>query len=164
MCAPRRAVSVVAMSTRAAPRGAQQRKQDVLARLHQDMDAWVATSSVAGEPCMVPLSFVFHDDHLLMCTKETSPTAQNVRAGAGATVGVGPTRDVVLIEADAELLGDEDLTLTEGDAFVEKLRGWDPRGEPPWRFIRFRPRSLRAWRESNELSGSLLMRDGSWLV
>lgn len=159
----RPAVNVSPMVTKAEPRDAEQRKQDVLERLAEDEDAWVATASPDGKPHMVPLSFVFHEGSLLMCTKTKSQTAHNVRAGTNATIGVGPTRDVILIVADAELLSDAELTRAEGDAFAAKL-DWDPRGGTDWIFLRFRPRTLRAWREENELAGRLLLRDGAWLV
>lgn len=163
MCPTVTTVNLTLMVTEEAPRSAPQRKQDVLKRLAEDVDAWVATASLDGEPHMVPLCFVFHDGYLLMCTKEDSPTARNVLAGKRAKVAVGLTRDVVLIEADAELVAESDLTQAEGDAFAAKL-GWDPRGDVPWRLLRFRPIALRAWREENELAGRLLMRDGAWLV
>jgi hypothetical protein len=41
---------------------------------------------------------------------------------------------------------------------------WNPRREAePYVFILLRPRRVQAWREANELSGKLLMRDGEWL-
>lgn len=148
----------------APPRGAEQRKRDALERLERDHDAWVATASPDGVPRMVPLCFVYHDGALVMCTRASNPTARNLRDGGPATVGVGLTRDVVLIEADAECVGSDELSSAEGDAFAAKL-DWDPRGQRAWVFLRFRPRTLRAWREENEFKeGRELMRDGVWLV
>ncbi|MBB1245718.1 pyridoxamine 5'-phosphate oxidase family protein [Streptomyces durbertensis] len=143
------------------PRTGEQRRADVLTRLEEDVDAWVATASPEGEQYMVPLSFVFHDGGLVMCTRRTSRTARNIRAGSGATIALGHTRDVVLIEAKAEQLAPDGLAPRAGDAFAAKV-GWDPRGDEEYVFLRFLPRTLRAWREENELKGSVLMRDGVW--
>ena len=42
--------------------------------------------------------------------------------------------------------------------------GFDARMEPvDYVYLRVTPIEIRAWREANELSGRLLMRDGVWL-
>lgn len=81
-----------------------------------------------------------------------------MRAGV-ARVGVGPTRDVVL--ADGRVTeGVDDAT---ADAHTEHT-GFDARTEPgDYVYLRVTPTEIRAWREANELSGRLLMRDGVWL-
>ncbi|MBU7599035.1 pyridoxamine 5'-phosphate oxidase family protein [Streptomyces sp. P38-E01] len=145
------------------PREASERKQDTLRRLDQDTDAWVATASPQGAPCMVPLSFVHHRGVLLMCTRSSTPTARNIGAGSAATIAVGPTRDVVLIKAEAELVPSTEMGGEVGDAFAAKLN-WDPRDRPAWTFLRFTPHTLLAWREENELAERLLLSDGDWLV
>jgi hypothetical protein len=62
-----------------------------------------------------------------------------------------------------------DGRVTEGvddataDAHAEHT-GFDPRTEPgDYVYLRVTPTEIRAWREANELSGRLLMRDGVWL-
>ncbi|MEV6399286.1 pyridoxamine 5'-phosphate oxidase family protein [Streptomyces sp. NPDC051907] len=144
-------------------RSPEQRKQDVLARLEKDEDVWVATASSDGEPCLVPLSFVWDQGTLLMCTRRVNPTALNLSPRGRAVVTAGHTRDVVLIHGDAELVEGSDLAKESADAFTAKL-GWDPRDRRPWVYIRITPRTLKAWREENELADRALMRDGAWLV
>lgn len=144
------------------PRSGEQRKSDTLARLAGDEDAWVSTAGADGVPCMVPLTFVWHDDTLVMTTRTTNPTTVNIAANGLATVALGHTRDVVLIEAAAEVLT-EDEAHDAAAAFVAKTK-WDTRGRAGWCFLRFQPRTIRAWREENELDGRYLMRDGAWLV
>ncbi len=152
------------MTTHKPPaRGGEQRKADVLRRLIEDEDAWVSTASRSGETCLVPLSFLWHDGALVMTTRTTNPTAVNVAETGLATIALGHTRDVVLIEARAEALASDALPTATGDAFATKLN-WDTRGRPRWCFLLFRPRTIRAWREVNELAGRLLMEDGAWLV
>jgi hypothetical protein len=151
------------MTTEKPPaRGGEQRKADVLRRLAEDEDAWVSTAGGDGEPCLVPLTFVWHDETLVMTTRTTNPTAVNIARHGRATVALGHTRDVVLIEAEAEVMGGDEPR-DAGEAFVAKTK-WDPRGRPDWCWLRFRPRTVRAWREANELKGRYLMRDGTWLV
>ncbi|CAM5562121.1 pyridoxamine 5'-phosphate oxidase family protein [Streptomyces atroolivaceus] len=151
------------MTEREPARGPEQRKQDALDRLEKDDDAWVATASAAGVPCLVPLSFVWDGGTLLLATRRTNPTAVNVTPSGQARVTLGHTRDVVLIEGTAEIVEGADLSDESGDAFAAKL-GWDPRGRPAWVYLRITPDTVKAWREENELAGRELMRGSTWLV
>ncbi|TDC72326.1 pyridoxamine 5'-phosphate oxidase family protein [Streptomyces hainanensis] len=152
------------MTTEQAPaRDGRQRKKDVFTYLSADEDAWVSTSGAGGEPCLVPLSFVWHDGALVMSTRSANPTAVNVARDGRAVVALGHTRDVVLIDAEVESVAGDALPAAAGEAFLGKL-GWDPRGRAKWVFLVFRPLAVRAWREVNELPGRRLMRDGVWLV
>ncbi|MFD7612960.1 pyridoxamine 5'-phosphate oxidase family protein [Streptomyces sp. NPDC059828] len=150
------------MTSREPARSRSQRKQDVLNRLDRDEDAWVATASPSGEPCLVPLSFLWDRGTLLVSTRRANPTAINVGRQGRAVVALGHTRDVVHIEADAELVEGRDLAKESADAFAAKL-GWDPRDRTPWVYIRFTPVVVKAWREANEQPDRLLMREGQWL-
>ncbi|GAB2933692.1 pyridoxamine 5'-phosphate oxidase family protein [Streptomyces mayteni] len=152
------------MTTETAPaRDAAQRKKDVLDRLLRDVDAWVSTTGEGGEPCLVPLSFVWHDETLVMTTRAANPTAVNVARDGRAVVALGHTRDVILIDAEAAVVAGDALPAAAGEAFERKLH-WDARGRSTWVFLVFRPRAVRAWREVNELADRQLMRDGVWLV
>jgi general stress protein 26 len=148
-----------------APRTPQQRKQDTVTRLERDVDAWIATTDGHnGVPYLVPLSFLWDGETLLFATPAASPTARNLQATHRARIGVGPTRDVVLIEGTAQALTAADLPDETGDAFAEKT-GFDPRRlTQPYLYFRIRPQRLQAWREANELTGRELMRDGQWLI
>jgi hypothetical protein len=140
-------------------RSLQERRKDTLHRLEHDIDAWVATADPDGTPYLVPLSFLWDGETLLISTAATNPTARNLRAGGRVRLTAGPTRDVVLIEGTAELLdgvGDE-----IGDAFADKT-GFDPRKGRNYLYFRIRPLQIQAWREANELAGRDLMLDGVW--
>ncbi|WP_145763458.1 pyridoxamine 5'-phosphate oxidase family protein [Streptomyces brevispora] len=143
-------------------RSREQRKQDVLDHLEKDKDAWVSTASPDGVPTLVPLSFVWDRGTLLMATRRTNPTAVNVTPAGHARIAVGHTRDVVLVEATAEVIEGADLATESGDAFASKLN-WDLRGRPTWVYLRFTPTAVKAWREENELTGRELMAEGRWL-
>ncbi|MDA0638783.1 pyridoxamine 5'-phosphate oxidase family protein [Nonomuraea sp. MCN248] len=141
-----------------------ERKKDTLARLENDVDAWVATAGPDGAgPCMVPLSFLWEEETLLISTAEAAPTARNLLADDRVRVGVGLTRDVVLIQGTAQALRPRDLPEATGDAFAVKT-GFDPRSlSSPYLYFRIRPVWVRAWREEDELAGRVLMREGRWL-
>jgi hypothetical protein len=148
-----------------APRSAQQRKQDTLARLEQEVDAWVATAdATSGAACLVPLSFLWDGETLLFATPASTPTGRNLLATGAARIGIGPTRDVVLIDGTAATLPASDISDELGDAFAAHT-GFDPRRlTGDYRYFRITPRRVQAWREADELVGRELMRDGSWLV
>jgi hypothetical protein len=146
-----------------APRSRQQRIHDTLQRLAHDVDAWIATASADGAPYMIPLSFLWERDTLLISTPASSPTSRNLLANGKVRVGIGPTRDLILIEGAAVPLEGDDISAALGDAFAEKT-GFDPRElTTPYRYFRIQPLRIQAWREADELVGRDLMRDGDWL-
>jgi hypothetical protein len=147
----------------APPRPLQQRKQDTLARLGRDVDAWVATADRDGNAYLVPLSFLWDGAAFTVTTPEASRTGSNLRSSGRARLAIGPTRDVVLVDGVVEAFTLETVPADLADAFAEKL--WDPREEPArYAYFRITPRRIQAWREENELAGRDLMRDGRWLA
>jgi hypothetical protein len=141
------------------PRSRAQRKADTLQRLERDVDCWVASADGVGRAYLVPLSFYWDGSALVLATPRASRTATNlVRAGV-ARIGLGPTRDVVLVDGSVSE-GVEDAV---ADAHSEHT-GFDARTEPEdYVYLRVTPTEIRAWREANELAGRLLMRSGAWL-
>ena len=122
---------------RPVPRSRAPRKADTLALLRTEVDGWVASADEIGNAHLVPLSYYWDGAALVLATPRSSPTATNLLRAGVARVGVGPTRDVT---------------------------GFDARMEPgDYVYLRVTPTEIRAWREANELSGRLLMRDGVWL-
>ncbi|MFD9934558.1 pyridoxamine 5'-phosphate oxidase family protein [Streptomyces massasporeus] len=150
--------------TSAPVRTAEQRKKDTLHRLEHDVDAWVATADgVSGTPYLVPLSFLWNGSYLLFATPASSPTGRNLAASGRARVGIGPTRDVVLVEGAVETVQPGELTEQDAELFAAKT-GFDPRRlAMPYLYFRVVPRRVQAWREADELEGRELMRDGRWL-
>ena len=147
----------------AEPRSPAQRRQDTLARLERDVDAWVATADAAGgTPYLVPLSFLWDGGTLLLATPSASPTSRNLHATGKVRLGIGPTRDLVLIEGTVdEVLPAAEVPGDLGDAFAAKT-GFDPRQLSGYRYFRIQPQRLQAWREANELEGRELMAGGQW--
>ncbi|MFG2003915.1 pyridoxamine 5'-phosphate oxidase family protein [Spirillospora sp. NPDC048911] len=150
--------------TSTAPRSRAQRRRDTEERLAQDVDVWVASASPDGVPYMVPLSFDWDGEALLMATPANSPTGRNLAASRRVRLGLGLTRDVSLIEGDVEVLEIDALPQESGDRFAART-GFDPRASATvYRWFRVSPRRVQAWREENELTGRELMRDGRWLA
>src|SRR3712207_9139797 len=79
------------------------RKADTLAMLAtQAIDVWVATASAAGAPYLVPVSLAWVDERVVIAVEASSVTARNLTASGEARFAVGPTRDVVMIDAVLE--------------------------------------------------------------
>lgn len=140
------------------------RKVDLLAALTAPAaDVWVATASADATPYLVPLSLAWIDGNAVIALDAASPTARNLERTRVARLGVGPTRDVALIDARLERSVGVDDDAQLGKAYAAQA-DWDPRGLAGYIFLVLRPTRIQAWRESNELAGRLLMRDGEWLV
>jgi hypothetical protein len=127
------------------------------------IDVWVATASVAGAAHLVPVSLAWVAERVVIAVEATAVTARNIEASGKARLAVGPTRDVVMIDAVLERSVDvaEDEAL--GTAYVAQA-DWDPRAGTGYLFLVLRPVRVQAWREANEMSARTLMRDGRWLV
>jgi pyridoxamine 5'-phosphate oxidase-like protein len=146
----------------AEPRSRAERRRDTERRLTHDIDLWVASASADGAPYLVPLSFDWDGEALLLATPANSPTGQNLAATRTARLGLGDTRDVSMIEGAVDVLEIDALPRDQGDRFAART-GFDPRSEAtPYRWFRVFPRRIQAWREVNELPDRELMRDGRW--
>ena len=153
-----------APETGAGPRSRARRRRDTERRLAHDVDVWVATASAGGVPYLVPLSFDWDGEALLLSTPADSPTGRNLAATRTARLALGHTRDVAVIDGDVEVLEIDALPRERGDRFAART-GFDPRAlSTPYRWFCIFPRRIQAWREENELTGRELMRDGRWLV
>jgi hypothetical protein len=86
------------------PRSRTQRRGDTEHRLTHDIDVWVASASADGAPYLVPLSFDWDGEALLVATPTDSPTGRNLAATRAVRLGLGHTRDVSMIEGEVEVL------------------------------------------------------------
>jgi hypothetical protein len=152
------------------PRTREQRRADTLAKLSAPAaDVWVAT---AGEDAgghassyLVPLSLAWLDERVVLATEANSVTARNIISARRARLGLGPTRDVVMIDADLEQVYSLDEVPADLARGYARQADWDPRESGgQMRFLVLRPRRIQAWREADELPGRTLMRDGEWIT
>lgn len=152
------------MTGRQHARDAATRKTDALALLASPaVDVWVATASPSGAPHLVPLSLAWVDERAVIAVERRSVTARNLTASGVARLAVGPTRDVVMIEATLEDTVDAGDGSPLGPAYVAQA-DWDPRLASGYVFLVLRPVRVQVWREADEIAGRTLMRDGTWLV
>ena len=146
------------------PRSRTQRRLDTEHRLDHDIDLWVASAAPDGAPHLVPLSFDWDGQVIVMATAMNSPTAQNLTATRTVRLGLGQTRDVIIIEGEVAVLEIDALPPERGDRFATRS-GFDPRVlDSPYGWFLVAPRRIQAWREVEELAERDLMRDGRWLV
>jgi hypothetical protein len=145
------------------PRPRAQRRADTERRLREDVDLWIATASADGAPHLVPLSFNWDGEALLMATPADTPTGRNLLAGGGARIALGDYRDVITVDGSVEAFDLDALPVERIERFVADTE-FDPRTSPgDYRWFRVTPRRVQAWREVNEIAGRTLMRDGRWL-
>lgn len=117
-----------------------------------------------GTPYLVPVSLAWVEERVVIAVEGSSVTARNLSPASGeARLAVGPTRDVVIIDALLEKAVDVAADDALGVAYVAQA-GWDPRRSTGYLFPVLRPVRVQAWREANEILGRTLMRDSIWLV
>ena len=144
------------------PRPLARRRADVLEKLRTDVDLWVPSADDAGNAYLVPLSFQWDGQTLVLATPRTSRTAVNLIRAGRARLALGPTRDVVIVDGTLEAVPTGADPARE-DAHA-RATGFDPRTlAEEYVYLRITPRTIQAWREANELAGRVLMRDGRWL-
>ena len=151
-------------------RTATQRKADTLAKLSAPAaDIWVASASISdagvAQAHLVPLSLAWVDGRIVLALEADSRTARSLPVGTDTRLALGPTRDVVMIDATVEQAVDAAATPADiADAYAAQS-DWDPRtAGPGYVYLLLAPKRIQAWREANELRGRTLMRNGEWLV
>ena len=156
--------------TDAQPRSQEQRKADTLVKLTAPgVDIWVATAgadtSGHASPYLVPLSLAWIEERIVLATEADSVTARNLTSHRHARLGLGPTRDVVMIDAELEHVhGADEVPAGLAQGYAAQA-DWDPReAGGQMLFLVLRPLRIQAWREVDELPGRALMRDGTWLI
>jgi hypothetical protein len=154
----------------AEPRTREQRRADTLAKLTAPAaDVWVATATADADghasSYLVPLSLAWVDERVVLATEADSVTARNITREGRARLGLGPTRDVVMIDAELEQVYGIDEVPADLAGRYAAQADWDPRKSGGrMRFLVLRPLRIQAWREGNELPGRTLMRGGTWIT
>lgn len=98
----------------------------------------------------MPLSFDWDGTSLLLATGERSIAGRGLASGAGVRIGLGATRDVVMVDGLVEAVPTAVLDPAEADRFAQRT-GFDPRETSgSYLFFRVVPSRIQAWREENE--------------
>lgn len=146
-----------------AARAGTTRKTDALAKLATPhVDVWVASASPDGLAHLVPLSMAWAQERIIIAVEATSRTARDIQGAGRCRVGVGPTRDVVMVDAVLEAAVPVEGAGEIVEAFAAQA-DWDPRASRGYVYLVLRPTRIQAWREANEIPGRTIMRDGRWL-
>ena len=149
-----------------APRSPEQRKSDALAELTTPHgDVWVASASSTGRPHLVPLSLAWDGEHVIIAVERTAVTARNIVLSERARLGLGGTRDVVMIDVVlVQTIAVEEAPAEVAERYAAQA-DWDPRASGgDFAYLLLRPQRIHVWREENEIAGRTVMRDGAWLV
>lgn len=148
------------------PRSLEQRIADarvILSEVHTDV--WVSSASADGRAHLVPLSFAWNGIDVFLAMEPDAVTTRNVLRGGRARLGFGRTRDVVMVDvALVESVAVPEASDEVADAYARQA-DWDPRvSGTQVVFVRLRPERIQVWRESDEIAGRTVMRDGAWLA
>jgi hypothetical protein len=111
----------------------------------------------------VPLSLAWLDERVVIALPAGSLTARSIVEHRTARLGLGPTRDVTMIDAVLEEITAAADAGELGDRYAAQA-DWDPRTEHGYVYLTLRPDRIQAWRESDEIGGRTIMRDGRWLA
>lgn len=146
------------MTTRAAAR----RRADTLDALRSHRDVWVASADEAGAAYMIPLSYLWDGERLIVATPERSRTERNLKRAGWGRVALPSTDDVVIMDGMAAVAPVADAGAF-GDAHAAAT-GFDPRDEPATCVsIRLIPMRVQARRDVAELRGRTIVRDRRWI-
>jgi hypothetical protein len=150
-----------------ATRSRAQRRADTLEMLRALHHLWIATTSTESlAPYLVPVSYAWTGETLIVATASRSPTAMNLFASKLARVAVGATDDVVLIDVVVESAVAVSSASNEiADAYAAQS-DWDPRTgtDLPSHYFVLTPVRIQAWRLASELPGRTIMKNGEWLT
>jgi hypothetical protein len=143
-------------------RSLSERIADTRAKLVSEVDLWVASASASGDAYLLPLSYYWDGATLTIATAATTRTARNLRRAGWARLGLGPTRDVVIVEGPVvEIAVEADDALAEAHA---RAAGFDARNSPGYVFFQLRPERILAWRNPAEAEAGPIMLNGEWLA
>lgn len=148
------------------PRTRAQRRSDALATLAAThADVWVASASKNDIPHLVPLSFAWDGEHVILATEAAAATTRNIRKSGRARLGFGTTRDVVMVDARLIRMVSDPASEPVVAARYADQADWDPRETAgDFVYLLLRPDRIQVWREDNEIQGRTVMRDGQWLT
>ncbi len=127
-------------------------------------DCWVATANRDGIPHLVPLRLDWNGAEVVVATRGGNRTARNLAESGAATIAVGQTDDLVLIQSAVVDTIDAAADSETRDHFVTRT-GWDPAaGAGQWVLMRLAPRTIQVWGPSSEMADRIVFAEGRWLA
>lgn len=145
------------------PRSRAERIADTHALLTSEVDCWVASATATGDAYLVPLSFAWDGNRIILATAQASRTAHDLARAGRTRLGLGSLRDVVMVDGTVETVASAALDESLARLFATRAE-WDPRQEPtPYVFLIVTPQRIQAWRNVQELADRTIMANGRWL-
>jgi hypothetical protein len=144
-----------------APRPLAERREAARQRLCTHHQLWLATGSDGHGAHLIPVSFVWANEHLTMATLAHSRTMANLRANPRARAAIGQTDDVVIIDGDVSIVDVADIDPATADRYAKVSH--DPRLMPGFLYLYLLPARIQVWNGFHEYGGRTVMLDGCWL-
>jgi hypothetical protein len=143
-------------------RSTAERIADTLTALERQSECWVASGRPDGSAHLIPLSFAWDGERIVLATFSDSVTVQSARRTGSLRFSLASTSDVVLIDARVDVADVQSIPGHSYQAFLRQA-GFDPRRSGnDYSFLILEPRRVLAWRSEAELSGREIMREGHW--
>ncbi len=140
-----------------------ERIADTLAAIDRERDCWVATGRPGGDAHLIPLSFCWDGERLVIATLANSLTAKALHRTGRVRVSLPSTFDVVIIDATVTIVPDDRIDAAIHRQFCMEA-GFDPCAEAEaYIFALLAPQRIQAWRDVHELEGRVIMEGGVWL-
>ncbi len=140
-----------------------ERQADALRRLDQEESVWIATGNDQGLPHFIPVSPAWDGTSVLVATPTYSPTVRNALASGWARAALDSTADVVIFDADAEVVDFSTVSPDLLKTYVDR-GGWNPNDQPgDWSLLVLTPRVVLSWNSVAEIEGRIIMQ-GGWFA
>lgn len=111
---------------------------------------------------MIPLTFVWDGERVVISTSQRSITANAVRRTGKVRLSLPSTSDVVIIDAWARLVTINQIDATTHSLF-RQVAGFNPRAsDEPYVYLLLTPERVLAWRHESELPHREIMSAGIW--
>jgi hypothetical protein len=137
---------------------------DCLAAFDRERDCWVATGRAGGDAHLIPLSFCWDGERIVIATRADALTVSALRRSNRVRISLPSTDDVVIVDAIAQLVSTSDIDAATHHQFC-MVAGFDPCIErDPFVFALLTPARIQAWRNVEELKGRVIMDQGRWLA
>ncbi len=144
-------------------RSTAQRVADTLAALETERNCWLATSRQDGTSHLIPLTYCWDGEQLIVATRQKSVTVNAVRRTGRVRLSLPSPVDVVIVDAIASVVTTEDID-AHIDRFFRQVAGFDPAGETEsYVYILLTPDRVLAWRDEEELGQREIMHSGQWI-
>lgn len=143
------------------PRPLTERREAARQKMFTHHRLWLATGSDGHGAHLIPVSFIWTNEHLTMATLARSRTMVNLRANPRARAAIGHPDDVVIIDGDVSIVDVADIDSTAADRYAEVSH--DPRQMPGFLYLYLLPNRVQVWNGFHEYAGRTVMLDGYWL-